>query len=112
MGRFPQIRYVFLGGCLYCEEDDPVVDRIKSYSYEEVMLENTFHDFTGEADRHWDYLFWKERSLERTIVLKKSCVFKKEGTISEEKQQYISDHYPYYAEFQQTEKTNNIKVVN
>jgi endonuclease/exonuclease/phosphatase family metal-dependent hydrolase len=112
LDRFPQIRYVFLGGCLYCEEDDPVVDRIKSYSYEEVMIENTFHDFTGEADRHWDYLFWKERGLERTIVLKRAFVLKKEGTINEEKQQYISDHYPYYAEFQQTEKTNNIRVVN
>ena len=103
-----------MGGCLYCEEDDPVIDRIKSYRYEEVRIENTFHDFTGEADRHWDYLFWKERGFGRSIELKRAFVLKKEGTISEEKQQYISDHYPCYAEFQQieTKENNNIKVVN
>ena len=114
LDKFPQIKYVFMGGCLYCEEDDPVIDRIKSYRYEEVRIENTFHDFTGEADRHWDYLFWKERGFGRSIELKRAFVLKKEGTISEEKQQYISDHYPCYAEFQQieTKENNNIKVVN
>ena len=105
--KFPQIHFVVLGGCFYCEEDDPVIDRIKSYNYKEVMIENTFHDFTGEADRHWDYLFYKEQgNIETNIVLRKAFVMKKDGTISEEKKQYISDHYPCYAEFQHINKGN------
>ena len=112
LDKFPQIQFVFFGGCLYCEEDDPVIDRIKSYRYEKVMIENTFHDFTGEADRHWDYLFWKERNFGKNLQLKRAFVLKKEGTISEEKKQYISDHYPCYAEFKQIEKKTNIKTIN
>lgn len=103
--KFPQIHFVILGGCFYCEEDDPVIDRIKSYNYKEVMIENTFHDFTGEADRHWDYLFYKEQgNIDTNIVLRKAFVMKKDSTISEEKKQYISDHYPCYAEFQNVNK--------
>ena len=111
LDRFPRIQFVFLGGCFYCEEDDPIIFKIKSYSYEEVMIENTFHDFTGEADRHWDYLFWRERNMGRNIELKRALVLKKEGTISQERQQYISDHYPYYAEFQLKDAHNNIKSI-
>ena len=68
------------------------------------MFENTFHDFTGEADRHWDYLFWKERNHEKNIVFKRALVLKKDSTVNEEKKQYISDHYPCYAEFKITKK--------
>ena len=102
--KFPEIQFVFLGGCFYCEEDDIVIDTIKRYQYEEVMFENTFHDFTGEADRHWDYLFWKERNHEKNIVFKRALVLKKDSTVNEEKKQYISDHYPCYAEFKITKK--------
>ena len=108
--RFPEIQFVFLGGCFYCEEDDIVIDRIKRYDYEEVMFENTFHDFTGEADRHWDYLFWKERNHEKNIIFKRAIVPKKDSTISEEKKQYISDHYPCYAEFKIQQKGNVIGI--
>ena len=111
LDRFPRIQFVFFGGCFYCEEDDPIIFKIKSYRYEEVMIENTFHDFTGEADRHWDYLFWKERSWEKNIDLKRAFVLKKEGTISVANQQYISDHYPLYGEFQLRERKNNIKSI-
>ena len=108
--RFPEIQFVFLGGCFYCEEDDIVIDRIKRYDYEEVMFENTFHDFTGEGDRHWDYLFWKERNHEKNIVFKRAFVPKKDSTISEEKKQYISDHYPCYAEFKIQQKGKDIGI--
>ena len=112
LDKFPQIQFVFFGGCFYCEEDDPVIYKIKSYNYKEVMIENTFHDFAGDADRHWDYLFWKERNYDKNIQLKRAFVLKKEGTISETRKQYISDHYPCYAEFRQIEKKNNIKTIN
>ena len=112
LDKFPQIQFVFFGGCFYCEEDDPVIYKIKSYNYKEVMIENTFHDFAGDADRHWDYLFWKERNYDKNIQLKRAYVLKKEGTISETRKQYISDHYPCYAEFRQIEKKNNIKTIN
>ena len=109
--KFPRIKFVILGGCFYCEEDDIVIDRIKRYNYEEVIFENTFHDFTGEADRHWDYLFYKERNHEKNILFKRALVLKKDSTISEEKKQYISDHYPCYAEFQiqKKDKKDGIK---
>ena len=102
--KLPMIKFVILGGCFYCEEDDIIIDKIKSYGYKEVTIENTFHDFTGEADRHWDYLFFKEKDFENKIQLKKTLVMKKESTINEDKKQYISDHYPFFVEFQQFEK--------
>ena len=110
--KFPQIQFVFFGGCLYCEEDDVVIQRIKSYNYEEIMFENTFHDFTGEADRHWDYLFWKERNIVKTIEFRRAFVPKKDATISEEKKIYISDHYPCFAEFQQKTNRTNIRMAS
>ena len=104
LAKFPSIKFVILGGCFYCEEDDIIIDRIKSYRFKEVMIENTFHDFTGEADRHWDYLFFKEQEINSSIILKKAFVMKKDGTVNEQKKQYISDHYPCFAEFQQVPK--------
>ena len=104
--KFPETKFVFLGGCFYCEEDDPVIIRLKSCGFIEVMFENTFHDFTGEADRHFDYMFWKERKTGKgnSIQFKKVIVPKEDSIVNKEKQQYISDHYPVYAEFEQVVK--------
>ena len=110
--KFPNIQFVFLGGCFYCEEDDEVIDRIKSYRYKEIIFENTFHDFTGEADRHWDYLFWKEYNSENNIEFRRAFVPKKDSTISETKKQYISDHYPCFAEFELIQKNNITSKLN
>ena len=99
--NFPDTKVIFLGGCFYCEEDDEVIDKLKEKGYNEVMFENTFHDFTGEADRHWDYLFWKENFGKKklNIELKKALVPKDDCIINLRNQQYISDHYPVLAEF-------------
>ena len=94
--NFPDTRMIFLGGCFYCEEDDKLVKKLKNSGYKEVMHENTFHDFTGDADRHWDYIFWKERNFrgsDMKIQLKKAIVPKKDSTINLRKHQYISDHF-------------------
>ena len=118
MEKFPLTKFVFLGGCFYCEEDDPVIDKLKNVGFNEVMFENTFHDFTGEADHHWDYMFWKERNIGngKSINFKHAYVPKEDSTINKKLQQYISDHYPVYAEFEQIspedkQKRNRKKVV-
>ena len=120
MEKFPNTKFAFLGGCFYCEEDDPVISKIKNYGYNEVLFENTFHDFTGDADHHWDYLFWKERNIGigKNIIFKNAYVPKEDATINKKLQQYISDHYPVYAEFEQIsiedkdkQKRNRKKVV-
>ena len=107
--NFPDTRMVFLGGCFYCEEDDVLVDKIKQLGYQEVMFENTFHDFTGEADRHWDYMFWREINYDEntTIRYKNSFVLKEDSIVSLSNQQFISDHYPVIAEFEIRKK--NVK---
>ena len=104
IAKFPQTKCIFLGGCFYCEEDDPVVMKIRAYGYQEAIFENTFHDFTGEADRHWDYLFWKELNIyggNKTIELKQALVPKRDAIVNPVFKQFISDHYPYYCEFVQ-----------
>ena len=103
LNNFSETKAVFLGGCFYCEEDDELIFKLKQYGYREVIFENTFHDFTGEADRHWDYLFWKvvnHESGDSKIELKNAFVPKKDSTIDFRTNQYISDHYPVIAEFQ------------
>ena len=112
--KFPDTRMIFLGGCFYCEEDDPLINKLKSSGYNEVMFENTFHDFTGEADRHWDYMFWKERNMERgdtKIELKRAIVPKGDSTIDLNRQQFISDHYPVIAEFEIEHKVKNEDLI-
>ena len=101
--RFPETKYVFLGGCFYNEEDDPTVEEVRNNGFKEVMFENTFHDFTGEADRHWDYLFWKELDVEDrgTLSLTRSVVLKDDSVVDKERKIFISDHYPVIAEFHQ-----------
>ena len=107
LNNFSETKIVFLGGCFYCEEDDELISKLKEYGYREVIFENTFHDFTGEADRHWDYLFWKEVNHEigdSKTELKTVFVPKKDSTIDFRNNQYISDHYPVIAEFQFEDK--------
>ena len=101
--KYPETKYVFLGGCFYNEEDDPTVEEVRYNGFKEVMFENTFHDFTGEADRHWDYLFWKELNFEGrgTLNLTRAVVFKEESVVDKKKRIFISDHYPVVAEFHQ-----------
>lgn len=112
--KFPETRMIFLGGCFYCEEDDPLINKLKASGYNEVMFENTFHDFTGEADRHWDYMFWKERNMEKgdtKIELKRAIVPKGDSTIDLNRQQFISDHYPVIAEFEIEHKVKTEELI-
>lgn len=112
--KFPETRMIFLGGCFYCEEDDPLINKLKASGYNEVMFENTFHDFTGEADRHWDYMFWKERNMEKgdtKIELKRAIVPKGDSTIDLNRQQFISDHYPVIAEFEIEHKIKTEELI-
>ena len=102
--RFKDIHFVFIAGCFYCEENAKEIKYIKDQGYTEIMYENTFHGFTGIANNHWDYMFWKEKDGD-DIEFKEAHVLKKEGTIDESKNHYISDHFPVYAEF----FLNNIK---
>ena len=96
--KFIDIKFVFIGGCFYCEERDEEINYIKKRGYNEIKFENTYHGFSGNAKNHWDYMFWKEKSGE-DIELKDVYVLKKEATIDKSKNYYISDHYPVYAEF-------------
>ena len=43
-------------------------------------------------------MFWKEKSG-TDIELKESNVLKKEATIDQYRNYYVSDHFPVYAEF-------------
>ena len=109
--NFPKTQYLFFGGCLYCEENDPVINKIKNDGFIEVPFENTFHDFSGEADRHWDYLFWKPYNKSNDIEMKftYSLIDKKGSTIDKINQRYISDHFPAYAEFEIIEELSDKK---
>ena len=102
LGMFPQCKTVFLGGCFYEEGDTQVINKVREAGFKEVIHENTFHDFTGEADRHWDYLFYKniDRNDNIHCELREAYVAKKEGTVDEVNKVYISDHYPLIAQFE------------
>ena len=108
--RCPTIKMVFLGGCFYCEEDDALIQILKQAGYNEVMFENTFHDFTGDADRHWDYMFWKSiyhNDNDTDIQFKRAYLLKEDSIINLRNQQFISDHYPVIAEFEIESSNNN-----
>ena len=96
--KYPDIKFVFIGGCFYCEEKDEEINYIKKRGYNEIKFENTYHGFTGKANNHWDYMFWKEKGGE-DLELKDVYVLKKEATIDKDKNYYVSDHFPVYAEF-------------
>jgi len=102
--RFKDIHFVFIAGCFYCEENDEEIQYIKDNGYTEVIFENTYHGFTGIANNHWDYMFWRENNG-NNIEFKEAHVLKKEATINENNRHYISDHFPVYAEF----FLNNVK---
>ena len=96
--NYNEIKFVFIGGCFYCEENDEEIKYIKNKGYNEIKFENTYHGFTGKAENHWDYMFWKDLRGE-DIELKNVHVLKKEATIDQYKNFYVSDHFPVYAEF-------------
>ena len=100
INRFNDCQFIVFGGCFYCEGDDPVIDMVRDYGYTEVMHENTFHDFTGDCDRHWDYIFYKEKEI-GTFELVNARVLKEEGTIDSHRQMYVSDHFPVVVQFRQ-----------
>ena len=99
--KFPDTKFVFMGGCFSCEEYDPIISYIKRKGFIEVYFENTYHKFTGIANNHWDYMFWMERGGNNEFMMKESHVLKKEATIDQSCNRYISDHFPVYAEFEQ-----------
>ena len=102
--QYNDIKFVFIGGCFYCEENDEEINYIKNEGYNEIKFENTYHGFTGKAENHWDYMFWKEKRGE-DIELKDVEVLKKEATIDQDKKFYVSDHFPVYAEFYHKNKS-------
>ena len=71
---------------------------VANEGYTEILFGNSYHGFTGVANNHWDYMFWKEKNGD-DIEFKKAYVMEKEGTINESRKHYISDHFPIYAEF-------------
>jgi len=100
INRFSDCQFVVLGGCFYCEDDDPVIDMVRDYGYSEAPHENTFHDFTGDCDRHWDYIFYKEKDPD-TFEMLDAKVLKEEGTIDAHRQMFVSDHFPLAVQFRQ-----------
>ncbi len=100
ISRFNDAQFIVLGGCFYCEDDDPVVDIVRDYGYTEINHENTFHDFTGDCDRHWDYLFYREKEP-NTFEVVDAKVLKEEGTIDAYRGMYVSDHFPCLVQFKQ-----------
>ena len=96
--KFDDIQFVLIAGCFYCEENDEEIAYIKDQGYNEVIFENTYHGFTGVANNHWDYIFWKEKNG-NNIKFKEAHVLKTEGIIDKNQRHYISDHFPVYAEF-------------
>ena len=96
--KFDDIQFVLIAGCFYCEENDEEIKYIKDRGYNEVIFENTYHGFTGVANNHWDYIFWKEKNGNK-IRFKEAHVLKTEGIIDKNQRHYISDHFPVYAEF-------------
>ena len=96
--KFDDIQFVLIAGCFYCEENDEEIAYIKDQGYNEVIFENTYHGFTGVANNHWDYIFWKEKNG-NNITFKEAHVLKTEGIIDKNQRHYISDHFPVYAEF-------------
>jgi endonuclease/exonuclease/phosphatase family metal-dependent hydrolase len=106
INRFNDCQFIVLGGCFYCEGDDPVIEMVRDYGYTEVQHENTFHDFTGEVDRHWDYIFYKEKEM-GTFELVSAKVLKEEGTIDAHRQMFVSDHFPTVVQFKQLNPYQN-----
>jgi endonuclease/exonuclease/phosphatase family metal-dependent hydrolase len=102
------VKFILLAGCFYCEEDDPVVDLLCQNGYNELRFEKTFHDFTGIAKNHWDFMFYRENKISgiqnkvysnKEIVFKSVQVLKEDAVIDFNKKMFVSDHFPVFAEF-------------
>ena len=103
-----KVKFVLLAGCFYCEEDDPIVNILCNHGYKELRFEKTFHDFTGIANRHWDFMFYKENKIKgvlnkefsnKEMYFNSVKVLKEESIINEKEKIYVSDHFPILAEF-------------
>jgi hypothetical protein len=73
-----------------------------------LRFEKTFHDFTGIANRHWDFMFYKENKIKgvlnkefsnKEMYFNSVKVLKEESIINEKEKIYVSDHFPILAEF-------------
>ena len=49
INKYNDIKFVFIGGCFYCEENDEEINYIKMKGFNEIKFENTYHGFTGNA---------------------------------------------------------------
>ena len=103
-----KVKFVLIAGCFYCEEDDPIVDLLCSNGYKELRFEKTFHDFTGIAKNHWDFIFYKENKItgvfnkefsNKQMYFNSVRVLKEESIINKKENIYVSDHFPILAEF-------------
>lgn len=95
------IDFVILGGCYYCDEDDPLIKLIIANGFSKVKFNKcTFHGFTGTGYKTYDYIFFKNIENKKGIKLKKCNVYDSESIINKAKNIYISDHYPVSAEFE------------
>ena len=89
---------IFLGGCFYCDEDDPIIQLIKDFGFTLINNDNTYHEFTGNAFKRWDYMFYIDSKGK--VTLNQVKVFNEESVIDKYKGIYVSDHFPLYSEFQ------------
>ena len=91
-----EIKFILIGGCFYCDENDEIIEMIKNDGFKEIMFENSFHGFTGIGNKHWDYLFYKENEDFKEKNVK---ILKDESVIDKNKNIFISDHFPIFVEF-------------
>ena len=91
-----KIKFILIGGCFYCEENDEIIDMIKNDGFKEIIFENSYHGFTGIGKKHWDYLFYKENEEIKETNVK---ILKDESVVDQNRNIYISDHFPIFAEF-------------
>ena len=63
----------------------------------------TFHDFTGIAYKHWDFMFYKENKIKEVInkeFSNKEIYFNSiKVLIINEKKFFASAHFPIFARF-------------
>ena len=73
-----------------------------------MRFEKTFHDFTGIAKNHWDFIFYKENKItgvfnkefsNKQMYFNSVRVLKEEAVINKKENIYVSDHFTILAEF-------------
>ena len=89
---------IFLGGCFYCDENDPIIQLIKDFGFTLIHNDNTYHEFTGKAFKRWDYMFYI--NPKGKVTLNQVKIFSEESVINKNKGIYVSDHFPLYSEFE------------